>query len=200
VLDPASRTAAVCDGVELDLGATARALCADRAAARITAETGAGTLVDLGGDLATAGPPPPGGWNVEVAALAGARRPGDDDGCVVSLWRGALASSHTADRATLADRTPDRAAGAGAGRGPEPVWRCVTVAAGTCVEAGTAASAALFWGADAPFRLAHDGLAARLVRSDGSVVEVGGWPIADPPRRAQLVSISSMRLPKGSST
>ena len=55
-------------GVELDLGATAKALAADRIAAReIFDATGAGVLVSLGGDVAVAGEPPPGGWSVRIA-------------------------------------------------------------------------------------------------------------------------------------
>ena len=43
-------------GVELDLGATAKAWCADRAAAAAAARCGTGVLVSLGGDIAVAGP------------------------------------------------------------------------------------------------------------------------------------------------
>jgi thiamine biosynthesis lipoprotein len=43
-------------GVLLDLGATAKAVAADRAAARAADRLGAGVLVALGGDVATAGP------------------------------------------------------------------------------------------------------------------------------------------------
>ena len=42
-------------GVELDLGATAKALAADRVAAAAAALTGSGVLVSLGGDIAVAG-------------------------------------------------------------------------------------------------------------------------------------------------
>ncbi|MEU8494270.1 FAD:protein FMN transferase [Pseudonocardia alni] len=38
-------------GIRVDLGSTAKALAADHAAARIAAHTGAGALVNLGGDL-----------------------------------------------------------------------------------------------------------------------------------------------------
>ena len=48
-------------GVLLDLGATAKALAADRAAANAAEATGGGVLVSLGGDLAAFGPPPAGG-------------------------------------------------------------------------------------------------------------------------------------------
>ncbi len=53
--------------VLLDLGATAKALAADRAAAAIAAAIGCGVLVNLGGDISVAGQPPEGGWLVGVA-------------------------------------------------------------------------------------------------------------------------------------
>jgi len=53
-------------GTVLDLGATAKALGADRAAAAAHAVTGAGVLVGLGGDIAVAGRPPARGWPIHV--------------------------------------------------------------------------------------------------------------------------------------
>ena len=53
-------------GVELDLGATAKAVAADRCAGAVADALGVGVLVSLGGDIATAGPGPPGGWQVLV--------------------------------------------------------------------------------------------------------------------------------------
>jgi len=47
-LDAAACTVSVPPGVSLDLGATAKALCADRAAQRIASETGSGVAVSLG--------------------------------------------------------------------------------------------------------------------------------------------------------
>ena len=52
--------------VMLDLGATAKALAADRAAVRISASLNCGTLVNLGGDIRVAGPPPDGGWCIGI--------------------------------------------------------------------------------------------------------------------------------------
>ena len=74
----------------LDLGATAKAIAADRCAARVTETTGSGVLVNLGGDIATAGPAPEGGWQVLVSD-------GDDEPAVaVALPSGAaLATSST---------------------------------------------------------------------------------------------------------
>ena len=56
-------------GVLLDLGATAKGLGSDRAARAVQAATGqsGGVLVSLGGDIATGGTPPAGGWPVLVA-------------------------------------------------------------------------------------------------------------------------------------
>ncbi len=65
-LDARQRTVRVPAGTLLDLGATAKALAADRAAARIAAAVGCGVLVNLGGDIAVAGQPPAGGWRIEV--------------------------------------------------------------------------------------------------------------------------------------
>ena len=53
-------------GVRLDLGATAKAWVADRAAAAVHHATGVGSLIGLGGDIATAGAAPEGGWRVYV--------------------------------------------------------------------------------------------------------------------------------------
>src|SRR5207253_564958 len=52
--------------VQLDLGATAKAWAADRAAAAAAAATGSGALVSLGGDIATSGTAPAGGWLIHV--------------------------------------------------------------------------------------------------------------------------------------
>jgi thiamine biosynthesis lipoprotein ApbE len=57
-LDARRRKLTVTAGVALDLGATAKAWQADRAAARLAAELGCGVLVSLGGDIAVGGEPP----------------------------------------------------------------------------------------------------------------------------------------------
>ena len=51
----------------LDLGATAKALAADRAAATIHSRLGCGVLVSLGGDASAAGPAPAGGFDIGIA-------------------------------------------------------------------------------------------------------------------------------------
>ncbi len=51
---------------KLDLGATAKAWAADRAAQAAAQVARCGVLVSVGGDIATAGGCPPGGWQVRV--------------------------------------------------------------------------------------------------------------------------------------
>lgn len=165
-------------GVRLDLGATAKALAADRAAdaARATAAPHApGVLVNLGGDIAVAGEAPPGGWRVRVADD---HRAGPDaGGPVVRVREGGLATSSTTVRRWGEDahHIIDPATGAPA-RSP---WRTVSVAAASCVDANTASTAAIVRGDDAPAWLAERGLPARLVAHDGSVRTVAGWPEED---------------------
>ncbi len=56
------------------------------------------------------------------------------------------------------------------------VWRTVTVAARTCVEANIASTAAIVRGRDAPRQLERTRLPARLVGADGDVIRVSEWP------------------------
>ncbi len=74
-LDETAGLVSLPSGTQLDLGATAKAWAADRAAARIAAELGCGVLVNLGGDIAVAGVAPPGGWRIRVQDVTG--RPED---------------------------------------------------------------------------------------------------------------------------
>lgn len=176
--DPALRLLRLPAGTALDLGATAKALAADRAARRAARSAGCGVLVNLGGDLAAAGPPPDGGWRIALADDHAAPLP--RPGPVVTVRDGGLASSGTAVRTwrrggRLRHHIVDPATGDSA---PE-VWRTVNVAAATCVDANTAGTAAVVLGERAPGWLRRTGLPARLVRPDGRVLRVNGWP-ADP--------------------
>ncbi len=58
----------------------------------------------------------------------------------------------------------------------EGPWRTVSVVADTCVAANAAATEAIVLGERGLTRLEADGLAARMVDTDGHVVRVGGWP------------------------
>src|SRR5947209_20439862 len=91
---PLSRTIAMPAGVELDLGSTGKALAADLAAtAAQVAVNGGGVLVSLGGDIATAGPAPDGGWRGLVAEDSSV--PADGDGQVMRGQAGGVAASGT---------------------------------------------------------------------------------------------------------
>jgi thiamine biosynthesis lipoprotein len=162
-------------GVELDFGATAKALCADRAADAIADTTGTGVLVSLGGDIAARGTPPETGWPLMVADsyAAGINRVGRPviitsgglatSGTTVRRWRrGEVELHHVVDPVT--------------GRPAGEHWRTVTVAAACCVDANIASTAAIVIGADAPSWLEARRLPARLVAPDGAVVCVAGWP------------------------
>jgi len=162
-------------GVELDLGATAKAFAADRAAQAIAAATGAGAIVSLGGDVAIAGPAPSGGWCVAIADDH--RAPLDNSEPRVLIATGGLATSSTSVRSWPTSLGPahhvlDPATGLPA----STPWRTVTVAAGSCVDANVASTAAIVLGSSAPGWLDDLGLPARLAAGDGSVVSVCGWP------------------------
>jgi thiamine biosynthesis lipoprotein len=162
-------------GVQLDLGATAKALAADRAAKRALAEVGGGVLVSLGGDIATAGEAPEQGWSVKVTDWhgAGLGAPGQ----TVKIESGGLAtSSTTVRRWSRRGRDLHHIVDPATGSPAAVVWRTVSVAASTCVDANIASTAAIIRGERSPAWLAQLGLPARLVRPDGSVTVVGGWP------------------------
>jgi thiamine biosynthesis lipoprotein len=174
-LDARRRTVRMPPGVELDLGATAKALAADRAALAAAEATGAGALVSLGGDVAVAGEPPDGGWPIRIADDHAA--PVDGPGPVVSIATGGLASSGTRVRRwTTAGGELHHIVDPRTARPAVTPWRTVSVAAGSCVRANAASTAAIVLGETAPAWLAEQGFPARLAAEDGSVATVGGWP------------------------
>ena len=166
-------------GVALDLGATAKALVVDRAAAAIAAETGAGVLVNVGGDLAAAGPVLPGGWPVRVTddtAREDVATPGRT-GPVIRMHGGGLATSSTAVRRwRRAGRAYHHVLDPRTGLPAEPVWRTVTVTAASCVDANTASTASIVRGRAAVQWLDSLGLPSRLVDATGAVRRVADWP------------------------
>ncbi len=177
-LDRSARTIALAEGVELDLGATAKALGADRAARAAARASGAGVLVSLGGDIALAGRVPDGGWSVRVAEDHSS--PLDAPGPTVALLGGGLATSGTLVRRWRAGETTlHHIVDPRTGRPAETPWRAVTVSGASCVDANAASTAAVVLGDDAPAWLAARGLPARLVRESGEVVHVGAWPEED---------------------
>jgi thiamine biosynthesis lipoprotein ApbE len=178
-------------GVRLDLGATAKALAADRAAHSAHEATGAGVLVSLGGDIALAGPGPPCGWRVFVTDDH--RSDLDAEGQTISISSGGLATSSTTTRRWIHDGQRMHHIIDPATNAPvESTWRTVSVAASTCVDANIASTAALVRGGSCVVWLAKSGLPARLVAQDGRVLRVSGWP-ADTEHRSEVFQLDADR-------
>ncbi len=177
-VDRRRREVRVPTGVRLDLGATAKALCADRAARSGTDATGgAGVLVSLGGDIAVAGDTPDEGWLVRVTDRADTPPDARVPGQTVAMHAGGLATSGTAARTWASGGVEhhhlvDPRTGASAAT----PWKTVTVTAGTCVDANLASTAAVILGDAGPAWLSERVLSARLVDATGRVSTVGGWP------------------------
>jgi thiamine biosynthesis lipoprotein len=169
--DPATHTIRIPAGVALDLGASAKAWAADKAAAAAAQALGVGVAVECGGDVAVSGRLPNGGWPVRIAADKHAPEWQD-----VVVHDGGLATSGTTSRRWRRGGVEihdiiDPSTGLPA----DTPWAMVTVAAATCLEANAAATAAIILGDRAPAWLDSLNLPARLVRADGGVRFAGGW-------------------------
>jgi len=174
--DRHSRTLRLPRGVELDLGATAKALASDLAAAAASkAISGGGVLVSLGGDIAVAGESPPGGWPVQASEDSAA--PIDDDEETVTITSGGVAtSSTTVRRWTRGGDVLHHIIDPATGLPAKSPWRTATVVAGTCVDANIASTGAIVMGHKTLAWLEAHGLPARLVDQAGHVRRVAGWP------------------------
>jgi hypothetical protein len=143
--------------LRLGHGPTLRAWTVQRCAEAAAAATACGVLVVIGGDVATSGLAPVGGWRIELPGGAFAI----DGGAV----------SHI-------DVPPRLVVGA-TGRKVAPYWRAATVVAANGPAAAAACAGTLLRGAAAPEWLAGLGLAARLTDTAGTVRDVGCWPGRD---------------------
>ena len=173
---PMSRIVRLPRGVEIDLGATAKALASDLAAAAASkAAGGAGALVSLGGDIACAGEAPIDGWPIQASEDSAAAI--DDSQETIAIFSGGLATSSTMVRrwtrgGTVLHHIIDPATGLPA----DSCWRTATVVAASCVDANIASTAAIVMGPKAVSWLKAHRLAARLVDLKGEVLRVAGWP------------------------
>jgi FAD:protein FMN transferase len=174
--DQPRRRIALPAGVELDLGATGKALAAELAADAAVRATGArGVLVSVGGDIAFCGETPLGGW--EILVTDDSRASLDGHGERIRLHQGGVATSSTSVRRWVRGEVElHHIIDPRTGLSAESPWRTVTVLAGRCVTANAAATAAIVLGAEAPAWLQERSLAARLVDRDGAVHVTGGWP------------------------
>ncbi len=174
--DERTRSVFIPRAVELDLGATAKALASDLAAAAALEAAGdGGVLVSLGGDIALAGEAPAGGWSIQVSDDSTAAFDRVDER--ISLTTGAVATSSTRTRSWRRGEVQlhhiiDPRTG-----GPvDSVWRLVSIVAASCVDANTAATASIVRGAAAVPWLEELGLPSRLVSNDDAVLRIAGWP------------------------
>ncbi|MFJ3307926.1 FAD:protein FMN transferase [Streptomyces sp. NPDC086549] len=178
-LDRATGTVTVPQGVRLDLGATAKAWAADRAAAVLARAADCGILVSLGGDTAVAGEPPADGWQIRVQDVTGPveETPARGPYTTVGLRDGGLATSGTgARRWRRGGHDLHHIVDPRTGLPVRSPWRTVSVAAATCADANAASTAALVKGVGAERWLTRLGLPARLVAQNGTVVTTPGWP------------------------
>lgn len=177
-VDSAAHRVTLPAGVLLDLGATVKGWAADRSAARIADKLGCGVLVSLGGDTAVAGTPPEGGWRIRVQDVTGPVD-ADPDGpvTVIAIREGGLATSSTAARRwSRGGNVLHHILDPRTGMPAPPIWRTVSVAAASCADANTAATAAVIRGWQAPAWLTSLRLPSRLVETNGTVHTIAGWP------------------------
>ena len=173
-VDDAAETIRTAPRVSLDLGATAKALCSDHAAAAAHAVAGCGVLVSLGGDVAIAGEAPQEGWRVRVTDDHRATL--DAPGQWITLRSGGLAtSSTTVRRWHRRGRSVHHLLDPADGRPADSGWRTASVVAATCLDANIASTASIIRGERALPWLIELGLPARLVSDAGTVVHVAGW-------------------------
>jgi thiamine biosynthesis lipoprotein len=159
-------------GTALDLGATAKAYTADLAARTLSRRYGTPVLVELGGDMGTAGSPR-GGWPVRVAERE------NGPGQVVVLRHGGLATSTTTIRRwRRGERSVHHIVDPRTGTPADGPWRTASVYASSALAANVASTAAIVLGERAGDWLTERHLAARLVDVDGFIYTTPGWPAA----------------------
>lgn len=171
------------EGVELDLGATAKAWAADLLALSLVEALGGDVLVSLGGDVRIAGSDQR-AWPIVVTEHPDGV--GDElEPALITLAGGGLATSSTAVRRWRAGGVVQHhLLDPRTGRPAAPYWRTVTATGPTCVAANVASTAAIVLGAEAEAWLTARGVDARLVGVDGTVRRTGDWP-DDPAPRAK---------------
>ena len=136
---------------------------------------GTGVLVSLGGDIATAGTTPAGGWQVTVQDL-----PGDAPQQVTLHDGAAIATSSTAKRTwQRAGRTLHHVIDPLTGAPTAGPWRAATVVASDCARANTASTGAIVKGHKAAGWLRDLGYPARLTDRSGRVLRLNGFPEED---------------------
>lgn len=124
-------------GMELDLCGIGRRYAVDRVFELLAARSKSPFLVNFGGDMRASGPPPHGCWQISIPCMT------------LQIERGALATCGD-PRISAAQQIPEAPL-----LNPKTGWpvphapRSITVAAGSCAEAGMLSALALLQGARA---------------------------------------------------
>jgi thiamine biosynthesis lipoprotein len=101
---------------------------------------------------------------------------------VVAIRQGGLASSSTEVRSwQMGGERVHHIVDPSTGRTPAAYWRLVSASGSSCVDANALTTAALVWGEQAIERLRAFGQPVRLLRHDGELFTLGGWPASDRP-------------------
>ncbi|KUR72227.1 thiamine biosynthesis protein ApbE [Novosphingobium fuchskuhlense] len=133
-------------GMEIDLGGICKEYAVDRAAMAILAAADAPVLVNFGGDLRTTRAKAGSRWAVAIESLD----PAKTSGGLLQIGEGAVATSGDAKRFLLKDgKRYSHILDPRTGWPVEGPPRSVTVAARTCVQAGTLSTLAMLLGPQA---------------------------------------------------
>ena len=153
---------ALCAGMEIDLGGIGKEFGVDSAMRLLRAACNNPTLVNFGGDLCVSGPRRSGApWKVAIESVD--RQEGMAG--LIELSSGAIATSGDARRFLLKDGVRhSHILNARTGRSIADAPRSVTVAAPTCVEAGTMATLAMLQGRKAEAFLKREKVKAWCIR------------------------------------
>jgi FAD:protein FMN transferase len=171
-LDEVNQSVTLSSHCQLDLGSSAKALTVDWIADDVAAR--GGCVIEIGGDVAVRGQGPEGPWVIGIAdeLTVTGHEPR------VSFTNGGLATSAVTHRRwRQGDQLVHHIIDPRTGQSAESCYAQASVSADSCLAANAFATAALLWGEEAGYYIAQAGWSARLVRHDGTIDYVGGWPV-----------------------
>ncbi|HTE41152.1 MAG TPA: FAD:protein FMN transferase [Steroidobacteraceae bacterium] len=143
-------------GMELDFGGIGKEYAVDRAVGLVAGGATLAALINFGGDLRTVGPAPASGaWQVGIESVNASGQAGN----LIKLRTGALATSGDTKRFIEVDgKRYGHIIDARTGWPASDAPRSITVAADTCLQAGTFSTLAMLQGARAEEFLREEGV------------------------------------------
>jgi len=152
-----NRTITMPAGMEIDLGGICKEYAVDRAVLAIARASNLPALVNFGGDLRTTRAKAGGRWQIAIESLD----PAKASGGVLGISEGAIATSGDARRFLLRNgKRYSHILNPRTGFPVENPPRSVTVAAKTCLQAGTLSTLAMLRGSEAEQFLQSEGVEA----------------------------------------